>query len=353
MKLFSTEQVSKYHPDKLADRISDTLLAEYLSQDPNAKCGIETMVKDDTVVVSGEVNSTANIDKTKLIKEVMDEMNYKLTNIIDLINIQSPEINKAVTSKENLGAGDQGIMFGYATSDNENYLPNGFNYANRVIEALEKDIATNTHTILKGDAKCQITVDLDNVSASPKVILISVCHNEGLSLDEVKDYIINIMKNNKLYFEDTAYIINPAGTWNVGGPVSDAGLTGRKIVCDQYGGYIPVGGGAFSGKDLTKVDRSASYMARIIAVDLLKKYDLKECMIELAYGIGVEQPISVYVKTDRDDTLDIEVLKQYINNTYDLTPRGMIKYLNLKKEDYIYLSGGNHMEKIIKIMKKR
>ncbi len=353
MRLFSTEQVSKYHPDKLADRISDTLLANYLELDPNAKCGIETMVKNNSVVVSGEVNSTHYIDRDQIIRNVMKEMNYKVDEVIDLLDIQSPEINKAVTSKENLGAGDQGIMFGYACSDNENYLPTGFNYANRVIEALESDISTNTHTILKGDAKCQITVDLDDIKVDPKVILISVCHKEGKTLEQVREYILDLLKKHNLYFKNTEYIINPAGTWNVGGPVSDAGLTGRKIVCDQYGGYVPVGGGAFSGKDLTKVDRSASYMARIIAVDILKKYDLKECMIELAYGIGVEKPISVYVKTDRDDSLDQNTIVDYINNTYDLTPRGMIKYLNLKKDDYIYLSGGNHMEKIIKIMKKR
>lgn len=353
MRLFSTEQVSKYHPDKLADRISDTLLAEYLSQDPNAKCGIETLVKDDTVVISGEVSSNAKINKEKIIKEIMKEMHYKLTNIIDLISTQSPEINNAITSKENLGAGDQGIMFGYASSDNENYLPNGFNYANRVIEALENDIAINTNSILKGDAKCQITVDLDSPNNVPKVILVSVCHKEGLELNQVQEYVKKLLKNNNLYFEDTEYILNPSGTWNIGGPASDAGLTGRKIVCDQYGGYIPVGGGAFSGKDLTKVDRSASYMARIIAVDILNKYDLKECVVEFAYGIGIEKPISIYIKTDRDNTLDGNTIIEYIKKNYDLTPRGMIKYLNLKKEDYIYLSGGNHMEKIIKIMKKR
>ena len=332
MRLFSTEQISKYHPDKYADQISDAILTECIRQDKNSHCGIETMVKDYTVVLGGEITTNAVIDYEAIVNRVADKLNYRVDKIINLIGKQSPEINGAVVADENIGAGDQGIMFGYATSETESYLPFGFDLANKIIKIIEKDVVENS--VLLGDAKCQVTVDLDN-PGTVEEILVSVCHRDTYNLEEIRDYIKKLLDG---VASPKKWTINPAGTWNVGGAISDCGLTGRKIVCDQYGGYCAVGGGAFSGKDPSKVDRSATYMARKIAVDLVKNYDLKWCEVQLAYAIGVAEPVSVNIKSDKDNYNFAGVVK----NTYDLTPRGIIKELDLLNVDYEKLAEGCH-----------
>lgn len=334
MRLFSTEQISRYHPDKFADQISDAILTAILKQDPSSHCGIETMVKDTTVVLGGEVTTAAVVDYTEIVNGVAKKLSYEVTDIINLIGQQSPQINGAVEALEDIGAGDQGIMFGYATSETESFLPFGFDLANKIIKALEFDTAHNPNTILKGDAKCQVTVDLDNPGYINE-ILISACHNEGYTLEDVRAYILNIVES---IATPAKWTINPAGIWTLGGAHADCGLTGRKIVCDQYGGYCAVGGGAFSGKDPSKVDRSATYMARKIAVDLVKNYGLKWCEVQLAYAIGVADPVSVNVKCDNPDLN----LAAYVKNNYDLTPRGIINYLNLLNIDYEKLAEGCH-----------
>ena len=331
MRLFSTEQISKYHPDKYADQISDAILTEYLRQDSNSHCGIETMVKDNTVVLGGEITSNAVIDYEAIVNRVADKLNYKVDKIINLIGKQSPEINGAVVADENIGAGDQGIMFGYATSETESYLPYGFDLANKIIKIIERDVEENN--VLIGDAKCQVTTDLDNPGTVEEV-LVSVCHKAEYDLEYIRAYIRSLLGD---VVSPKKWTINPAGTWNVGGATSDCGLTGRKIVCDQYGGYCPVGGGAFSGKDPSKVDRSATYMARKIAVDLVKQYNLKWCEVQLAYAIGVAEPVSVNIKNDRgEDYADI------VRSTYDLTPKGIIKALDLLNANYEKLAEGCH-----------
>ena len=331
MRLFSTEQISKYHPDKYADQISDAILTECLRQDKNSHCGIETMVKDNTVVLGGEITTTAEIDYEAIVNRVAKKLNYTVDKVINLIGKQSPEINGAVVSDENIGAGDQGIMFGYATSETESYLPFGFDLANRIIKIIEKDVEENN--VLIGDAKCQVTVDLDNPGTVEEV-LVSVCHSKNYDLDSIRAYVKSLLED---VVEPSKWTINPAGTWNVGGATSDCGLTGRKIVCDQYGGYCPVGGGAFSGKDPSKVDRSASYMARKIAVDLVKKHNLKWCEVQLAYAIGVSEPVSVNIKNDMNIDFSSEV-----KANYDLTPRGIMNHLNLLTLDYEKLAEGCH-----------
>ena len=331
MRLFSTEQISKYHPDKYADQISDAILTECLRQDNNSHCGIETMVKDNTVVLGGEITSNAVIDYEAIVNRVADKLNYTVDKIINLIGKQSPEINGAVVADENIGAGDQGIMFGYATSETESYLPYGFDLANKIIKIIERDVEENN--VLIGDAKCQVTTDLDNPGTVEEV-LVSVCHKAAYDLEYIRTYIRSLLSD---VVSPKKWTINPAGTWNVGGATSDCGLTGRKIVCDQYGGYCPVGGGAFSGKDPSKVDRSATYMARKIAVDLVKQYNLKWCEVQLAYAIGVAEPVSVNIKNDRgEDYADI------VRNTYDLTPKGIIKALDLLNANYEKLAEGCH-----------
>lgn len=344
MRLFSTEQISKYHPDKYADQISDAILTECLRQDKDSHCGIETMVKDNTVVLGGEITTKATLDIESIVKKVASKLGYTVDRIINLIGQQSPEINNAVSSVEEIGAGDQGTMFGYATAETESRLPFGFDLANKIIKAIENDVETNPETIFKGDAKTQVVVDLDEEPTfkSVKSVLVSACHKEEVPLDvvkcRIKALIAEIWGKNEL----PELIINPSGAWTIGGATADCGLTGRKIVCDQYGGYCAVGGGAFSGKDPSKVDRSASYMARKIACDLLNAYDLKWCEVQLGYAIGIAEPISVCVKNDKNFDLSEEVRKYY-----SLTPRGIIRQLGLLEKDYEKVAEGCHYREAI------
>jgi S-adenosylmethionine synthetase len=222
-------------------------------------------------------------------------------------------------------------MFGYATAETESRLPFGFDLANKIIKIIENDVADKN--VLIGDAKCQVTVDLDNPGTVEEV-LVSVCHRDTYNLEEIRAYVRALLDG---VVEPKKWTINPAGTWNVGGATSDCGLTGRKIVCDQYGGYCAVGGGAFSGKDPSKVDRSATYMARKIAVDLVEKYQLKWCEVQLAYAIGVAEPVSVNIKNDLG-----EDYASYVRATYDLTPKGIIKALDLLNVNYEKLAEGCH-----------
>lgn len=338
MNLFSTEQVSKYHSDKYCDQISDAILTAYLKRDKGAHCGIETMAKDNTIVLAGEISSSAEVSHENVVRKVAEKLNYKVDKVIDLIGFQSPEINNAVSRKEKIGAGDQGMMYGYATNETSSMLPFGFHLANKIIEALEN----NPHGILKGDAKTQVTVDRGiKGPESVRKIVISACHDERVPLDIAKAYINDILNDvlqkeevNKEFLQK---IINPSGSWTIGGPTADAGLTGRKIVCDQYGGYCPVGGGAFSGKDPSKVDRSAAYMAREIACQLVEKEHLEWCEIQLAYAIGIPEPVSISVKNNRG----VDFSKQ-IEQEYDLTPKGIIKYLKLLDRDYEKIAEGCH-----------
>lgn len=347
MKLFSTEQVSKYHPDKYADQISGAFLDAALVKNRNCKVAIETMVKNDTVIVAGETSETFTDNEVKLIiTGVGNKLKYKVLNIINLIGTQSEQIAKAVnkTSIEDPAAGDQGIMFGYATRESKSLLPYGFDVANRIIEAIENDIETNENSILIGDAKCQVTVDLDeSIHRSIHTILVSVCHKELHSFEEQKEidnYMNNILDDVLSEIHDPSkhinIIINPSGNWTIGGPEADSGLTGRKIVCDQYGGYVPVGGGAFSGKDPSKVDVSASYIARYMATIALEKLPwLNEITIQLAYGIGIKEPLSINFEYNNPSKFKDREIEKLIK-TFDLTPRGIINELRLKDASGIY-----------------
>jgi len=345
-KLFSCEAVSKYHPDKYADQISDAILTECLKQDKTSHVACETMVKDRTVIIAGEITTSANVDYEAVVRKVARDLNYKVDNIINLITKQSPEINNAVVSNKDIGAGDQGMMFGYAVKG-QDYIPYGFYLANKFVKALEE--ATEKDHILKGDAKVQVTVDLPEDGkfgvADPfrvKTVLVSVCYDEQYSLDFIKSYVEKIMCNTDYKVATFCkLIINPSGVWTIGGPEADCGLTGRKIVCDQYGGYAPVGGGAFSGKDPSKVDRSGAYMARKIACAVIDEFEVDTCEIQLAYGIGIAEPLSVNVKTNVP-VMD-KYISKWISTNYNLTPKGIIEYLNLLNLDYYEISKGCHM----------
>ena len=341
MRLFSTEQVSKYHPDKYADQISDAILDACLQGDPNSHVAIETLVKDDVIVLAGEITTAASVDYEEIARNVAMKLGYHVDRVELLIRTQSPEIAAGVGSGKAQGAGDQGIMYGYACNQTRSLLPFGFDLANRIIERIEDDIQNNPETIFKGDAKCQVTVDLDAPAdmRSVKKILVSACHFNEVSQKRLTS-VINDMLDDLYVPVDVERIINPAGAWTIGGPFADAGLTGRKIVCDQYGGFCPVGGGAFSGKDPSKVDRSGAYMARRIACQLLYKHGLEWCEVQIGYAIGKAEPMSVSVKCNRhkdEDFYTDEVLK-----TYDLTPAGIIKELKLLEKNYEKIAEGCH-----------
>lgn len=342
MRLFSTEQVSKYHADKYADQISDAILDACLREDKNARVACETMVKGSTIILAGEITTTANVNYGSVALGVAKKLGYKADRVLTYIDTQSPEIAKGVGNGDDLGAGDQGMMYGYACNETESMLPFGFDLANRIIEALERDVETNPETVFKGDAKCQVTVDLDEKPTMEcvKKILVSACHKEGVTLDMVRHAIHEILRECGVDTHKVEVIANPAGTWTVGGPAADCGLTGRKIVCDQYGGYCAVGGGAFSGKDPSKVDRSGAYMARRIACDLVKMHGLDFAEVQIAYAIGQTKPMSVIVRTSEPGR-DL-IFKREILDTYPLTPAGIIKGLNLLGKSYEKLAEGCH-----------
>ena len=343
-RLFSTEQVSKYHPDKYADQISDAVLDACLRRDKNSRVACETMVKGNTVILAGEITTRAEINYAEIVTGVAKKLGYQVDNILTYIQTQSPEIAGGVGSGVDLGAGDQGMMYGYACRETESLLPFGFDLANRIIAAIEKDVETNPDTVFKGDAKCQVTVDLDEKPTmdSVKKILVSACHVEDTTLEAVQHSIHEILWDCGVDTKKVEVIANPAGTWTIGGPAADCGLTGRKIVCDQYGGYCPVGGGAFSGKDPSKVDRSGAYMARKIACDLLQQFEgIEWAEVQIAYAIGQSKPMSVNVKTNDPGIFDREAAK-WITENYDLTPAGIITTLNLLNENYEKLAEGCH-----------
>lgn len=342
----TTEQVSKYHPDKYADQISDAIVAACLEEDPLSHVACESLVKDSTVVLAGEITTKASIDYDHIVSDVASSLSYKVDRIINLISTQSPEINRAVVhdgTQNNLGAGDQGIVFGYAVnSPSHDCLPLGVWVTNQIMAKIEDDVEHNPETILRGDAKCQVV----DAQGSITEVLISTClrdtapENEG----QVAEYIKNLVSDIK-ELKEANFVINPSGRWTIGGPAGDCGLTGRKLVCDAYGGYAPIGGGCTSGKDLTKIDRSGAYASRKLAVEILKKYQLEDCLIQLSYGIGLSEPRSVSVTGHKKlplGKLESVDLSQIVAQSYDLSPKGLIEYLHLTPEDLKMISKGNY-----------
>lgn len=342
-RLITAESVSYGHPDKVADQISDAILDGYLKQDPNSKVAVETLVKDNMVVIGGEVKSTGTIDHDTIIRDVVKDIGYtdaehgfyyKNITIINLIGKQSPEINGAVEANtEELGAGDQGFMTGYATNETDTYMPLAMYVSKKLVDyTTEKDG-------LGPDVKTQTTIELnDDGSKRIHTILISTMHRTNVDVDDVRIELVKAIQTNAvgladnvfgLIDRDTKIVINPAGSWNVGGPVSDCGVTGRKIVVDQYGPYCPVGGGAFSGKDSSKVDRSAAYLARYIAKNVVAAGLAKECKVEIAYMIGIAEPASLSV--DTFGASDDKKLADIVRTIFPMTPTQIIKHFDLTK----------------------
>ena len=364
---FTSESVTEGHPDKLADLISDSILDECLKQDKNSRVAVETFVSGNTVTIAGQITTKAEFNIENLVREAIKEigydnekvdMDYRTCKIDINITKQSSDIAMGVDTG---GAGDQGIMFGYASDETENYMPYAINMAHKLSKRLAEVRKNKIIPYLRPDGKTQVTIEYEN--DKPKrieTILISTQHNEKVEQEELKkdviEKIINVVVPKEMMDENTKIYINPTGRFVIGGPLGDTGLTGRKIIVDTYGGYARHGGGAFSGKDASKVDRSAAYMLRHIAKNIVANGYAKKCEIQVSYAIGMKEPLSIYINTFETGNKTEEELVELIKNKFDLTPNGIIEYLGLQEPIYTKTTNYGHLgkenlpwEKIIKI----
>lgn len=350
--LFTSESVGEGHPDKVADQLSDTVLDEFLKHDPSARVACETLIKDNVVILAGEITSKHVVNYEKLVRAVVKDIGYddpKLgfdeqgCSVMTFISQQSPDISMGVNEHEGLhkeqGAGDQGLMFGFACDETQELMPLPISLSHQLMKALSRDRRTERGSFLKPDAKSQVTVQYrDGRPESVHTVVISTQHTEETSLKDLEEYVIErIVKKvipAKYLTNKTKYLINPTGRFVIGGPVGDCGLTGRKIIVDTYGGYSRHGGGAFSGKDPSKVDRSAAYAARYIAKNVVAAGLAQRCEVQVAYAIGVAKPVSVYVNTFGTGVVSEDAISTAVREIFDLTPRGIIKCLDLLKPIY-------------------
>ena len=360
--LFTSESVSSGHPDKIADQISDAILDEFLKQDCNSKVACETLCTTGLIVLSGEVKSNAYVDLQKVARGVVEDIGYNKSEyqfdslscgVISTIHEQSSDINQGVEREDinNQGAGDQGIMFGYATNETAVYMPITISLSHLILKTLE-DIRKEgkVMTYLRPDSKSQVTIEYDENNKPIRIdtIVVSTQHDEWVEVNKIKNDIKGILiprvieklKNNndecyKLFKDDYKLYVNPTGKFVIGGPHGDTGLTGRKIIVDTYGGKGAHGGGAFSGKDASKVDRSAAYMARYIAKNIVAAGLCDDCLVQLSYAIGVAEPTSLYIKTTNSHTkFEDSLITDYIKRNIDLRPAAIIKKFGLKNPIY-------------------
>lgn len=378
-KLFTSESVTEGHPDKLCDYISDSVLDACLSQDENSRVACETVAGKGEVVITGEITSNADVDIEQIARNAIKEIgydnkdtdiDYRTCKVHINISKQSPDIalgvNKSLEDKTgesvaSEGAGDQGIMFGYACDETDAYMPLPIYLAHKIAKRLTDVRKQNILTYLRPDGKTQVTIEYENdIPVRVDTVVVSTQHTEDVDLEVLrKDIIEKVIKDvvpTNLLDENTKYYINPTGRFVIGGPLGDSGLTGRKIIVDTYGGYSRHGGGAFSGKDSTKVDRSAAYMARFIAKNIVANGYAKKCEIQFSYAIGVAKPVSIYVDTFGTGTIPEQELVDLIYKRFELTPRGIIEYLGLKKPIFTKTTNYGHFgkndlpwEKIIKM----
>jgi S-adenosylmethionine synthetase len=359
--LFTSESVSEGHPDKVCDKISDTLLDAYIRENPESRVAIETLVTTNLVVLSGETNNT-KISKNQIeeivrncIKKIgyeQEHFDWKTVEIISKIHSQSADIAQGVdeTDYKEEGSGDQGIMFGFACSETDSLMPAPLYYANKILMQIAEARHSGEITELGPDAKSQITLLYENgIPIKAEKILVSSQHKESIDANRVRQiirpYIERILPKNWMCSEDD-FLVNPTGKFVIGGPHGDTGLTGRKIIVDTYGGAAPHGGGAFSGKDPTKVDRSASYAARYIAKNIVHAGLSKKCLIQVSYAIGVSEPLSLYVKLGDDAKISEDKLINVINKIIDLRPKGIRKHLQLNRPIYSKTSAYGHFGRI-------
>jgi len=374
--LFTSESVSEGHPDKIADQISDAVLDAYLAIDPNSKVACETLVTTNRIILSGEIKSNAKLDLVKIVREVIVNIGYTkdeylfcadTCDITTYIDKQSPDITQGVEAGKGLhkeqGAGDQGIMFGYATNESDNHMPLSLSLSHMLLEELSKIRKDKSDIIdyLRPDSKSQVTIEYTEKNIPIKIdsIVISTQHDDfdddDNMLKKIRKDIINTViprvknrvsdKIKKLFSEDIKIHVNPTGKFVIGGPHGDTGLTGRKIIVDTYGGKGAHGGGAFSGKDPSKVDRSAAYATRHVAKNLVAAGVADEVLVQVAYAIGVAEPISIYVNTFRRSNVDISdsEISDKINDLFDLKPAAIINRFKLKDPIYTPTASYGHM----------
>ena len=365
---FTSESVTEGHPDKLCDYISDSILDSYLEKDKNARVACETVAGKNTIFITGEITSTANIDIENVTRNAIKEIGYfgsnididfKTCSIISNISKQSPDIalgvDNSLETKEGKkakteGAGDQGIMFGFACDETKELMPLPISLAHKLSKRLADVRKQKILDYIGADGKTQVTIEYDDDKPlRVDAIVVSIQHKSEITQkqiqNDIKRFVIDEIIPKKLLDENTKYFINPTGRFVIGGPLGDSGLTGRKIIVDTYGGYARHGGGAFSGKDPTKVDRSASYMARHIAKNIVANKLARKCEIQLSYAIGIAEPISIYINTYGTNTISEEEIVKKIKSKFDLTPRGIINYLDLQRPIYRETTNYGHFGK--------
>ena len=339
--MFTSESVTEGHPDKIADQISDAVLDAILAQDPTGRVACETLVTTGLAVIAGEITTTASINYKKIVRDTITEIGYddasygydaNTCSVIDAVGTQSPHIAQGVDTG---GAGDQGLMFGYACNETPELMPMPIQLAHDLTKKLSDVRRDGTIDYLRPDGKSQVTVEYrDGKPFRIDAVVIST-QTAAVDIEQIrKDVLEKVIKPTlpgELLDENTKYHINPTGKFEIGGPMGDAGLTGRKIIVDTYGGYAPHGGGAFSGKDPTKVDRSAAYMARYIAKNIVAAGLAEKVTVQLAYAIGVAEPVSVYVDTHGTGRVDEDKLSQAVRKNFELNPKGIIETLDLRK----------------------
>lgn len=363
-RLFTSESVTAGHPDKVCDQISDAILDACLSQDSDSRVACETAINTDFVLVMGEITTKAIIDIPSIVRKTVQEIGYEtaedgfdLQNAEIKVSIkqQSSDISQGVNRSEYIGAGDQGMMFGYATDETEEYMPLAVVLAHRLAKRLEIIRKEGNLSYLRPDGKSQVTVEYgeDGYPVRVDTIVVSAQHDETVTHEQIeKDIIEEVIKKcipEKYLDADTKFLINPTGRFVIGSPYSDSGLTGRKIIVDSYGGLARHGGGAFSGKDYTKVDRSAAYAARYVAKNIVGAGLAKQCEIQLAYAIGVAEPVSIRIDTFGTSCISDEELAEIVEREFSLSPSGIIEMLKLKQPIYHRTSVYGHFGNDLKL----
>ena len=369
-RLFTSESVTEGHPDKMCDQISDAILDAIMEEDPNARVACETTITTGLVLVIGEITTTTYVDIPKVVRETVKEIgytrakygfDYETSSVLTSIDEQSPDIAASVDvalearegsmdddELEAIGAGDQGLMFGYACNETEELMPLPISLAHKLSRQLANVRKEETLDYLRPDGKTQVTIEYNENDEPVRVdtIVISTQHHPEVELEqlqrEVKQHVIDTVVPENLLDDETKYFINPSGRFVIGGPQGDAGLTGRKIIVDTYGGYARHGGGAFSGKDATKVDRSASYAARYVAKNLVAAGLAARCEVQLAYAIGVAKPVSISIDTFGTSEIAESVLVELVRKHFDLRPAGIIKMLDLCRPIYKQTAAYGH-----------
>ncbi len=369
-RLFTSESVTEGHPDKMCDQISDAILDAILEEDPNARVACETVITTGLVLVAGEITTSTYVDIPKVVRETVKEIGYtnakygfdsETSAVLTAIDEQSADIAAGVDNAlearegtmtdediEAIGAGDQGLMFGYACNETPELMPLPISMSHKLSQRLAKVRKESILSYLRPDGKTQVTVEYDENNKPKRIdtIVISTQHNPEVSLEEIqrdiKKHVIEPVVPKDLIDENTKYFINPTGRFVIGGPQGDAGLTGRKIIVDTYGGYARHGGGAFSGKDATKVDRSASYAARYVAKNIVAAGLAEYCEVQLAYAIGVAQPVSIAIDTFGTGTVVEGKLVEVVRELFDLRPAGIIKMLDLRRPIYKQTAAYGH-----------